>query len=48
MPKLLHSNEIHPSNMPEAQPSIIVRPAHGPDIRPLSELIAPFVELFRG
>ena len=30
--------------MPEAQPSIIVRPAHGPDIRPLSELIAPFVE----
>jgi N-acetylglutamate synthase-like GNAT family acetyltransferase len=30
--------------MPEVQPSIIVRPARGPDIRPLAELIAPFVE----
>lgn len=30
--------------MPEPKSSIIVRPAHGPDIRPLAELIAPFVE----
>lgn len=26
------------------QDSIIIRPAHGPDIRPLSELIDPFVQ----
>ena len=30
--------------MPEAQSPIIVRPARGPDIRPLADLIAPFVE----
>ena len=30
--------------MSQSQPSIIVRPAHGPDIRPLAELMAPFVE----
>ncbi|HEY2249814.1 MAG TPA: GNAT family N-acetyltransferase [Planctomycetaceae bacterium] len=30
--------------MPDAQSAITVRPAHGPDIRPLAELIAPFVE----
>lgn len=30
--------------MTEPQPPIVVRPARGPDIRPLAELIAPFVE----
>ena len=30
--------------MPESQSPIVVRPARGPDIRPLAELIAPFVE----
>ena len=30
--------------MSEPAPPIIVRPAHGPDIRPLADLIAPFVE----
>lgn len=33
-----------PQVMPQAQLPIIVRPARGPDIRPLAELIAPFVE----
>lgn len=32
------------NDMPEHTSSIIVRPARGPDIRPLAELIAPFVE----
>ena len=31
-------------DMPEPASPIIVRPAHGPDIRPLAALIAPFVE----
>jgi N-acetylglutamate synthase-like GNAT family acetyltransferase len=30
--------------MPESPPSITVRPARGADIRPLADLIAPFVE----
>ena len=30
--------------MPEAPSEIIVRPARGGDIRPLAEMIAPFVE----
>jgi N-acetylglutamate synthase-like GNAT family acetyltransferase len=30
--------------MPETNPSIIVRPARGTDVRALAELIAPFVE----
>jgi N-acetylglutamate synthase-like GNAT family acetyltransferase len=32
------------TSMPQAQTPIIVRPARGADIRPLADLIAPFVE----
>lgn len=31
-------------NMSDPQSHIVVRPARGPDIKPLAELIAPFVE----
>ena len=30
--------------MPETTPHIVVRPARGSDVRPLADLIAPFVE----